>query len=49
VSGLPALAVQVIYLAYCGLIVAASVAWYRWAERPLHRWFKRGLGVRAPA
>ena len=44
-SGAPDLAVQAVFGLYCGLIVAASVAWYRWAERPLHRASKRGLGV----
>jgi peptidoglycan/LPS O-acetylase OafA/YrhL len=45
-AGLPDLLVQIIFLAYCALITAFSVAWYRFAERPLHRAFKRALRVK---
>lgn len=45
-SGRPDLLVQGVFLVYAALIVAFSVLWYRAAERPLHRAFKRGLAVR---
>jgi peptidoglycan/LPS O-acetylase OafA/YrhL len=37
--------VQVIYLLYVALIVAFSIAHYQWAEKPLHRLFKKMLRV----
>jgi exopolysaccharide production protein ExoZ len=45
-AGWPDLSVQGIFLLYAVLIVAFSVAWYRFAERPLHRAFKQALRVR---
>jgi exopolysaccharide production protein ExoZ len=45
-AGLPDLLVQITFLTYCALITAFSVAWYRYAERPLHRAFKRALRVK---
>jgi peptidoglycan/LPS O-acetylase OafA/YrhL len=48
--GLPDLVVQLVYLAYCVLIVVFAVGFYRIAERPLHQAFKRVLRVaRLPA
>jgi peptidoglycan/LPS O-acetylase OafA/YrhL len=44
-AGLPDLLVQAVFLAWCALIVLFSVAWYRFAERPLHGVFKRALRV----
>jgi peptidoglycan/LPS O-acetylase OafA/YrhL len=51
--GLPALLqgrpfgmVALAYLLVMTLILALSVAHYQWLERPLHRLFKRALGVR---
>jgi len=38
--------VQAVFLIYSLLIVAFSVAWYRLAERPLHRVFKQVMKVR---
>jgi peptidoglycan/LPS O-acetylase OafA/YrhL len=38
--------VQVIYLLFVSLIVAFSIAHYHWAEKPLHRLFKKMLRVR---
>jgi exopolysaccharide production protein ExoZ len=38
-----------LYAIYCALIVAFGAGWYRWAERPLHRLFKRALRVRRGA
>jgi peptidoglycan/LPS O-acetylase OafA/YrhL len=43
--GWPDLAVQAVFLLYCALIVALNVVYYRLAERPLHRLFKRALRV----
>ena len=43
--GWPDLAVQAVFLLYCALIVAVNVVYYRLAERPLHRLFKRALRV----
>jgi peptidoglycan/LPS O-acetylase OafA/YrhL len=40
------LVVQWVFTLYCALIVLFSVAYYRWAERPLHRLFKRALRIR---
>jgi exopolysaccharide production protein ExoZ len=48
-AGLSDLSVQLIYGLYCILIVAVSVAYYYFLERPLHRWFKRGLRIKRPA
>lgn len=45
-AGLPALLIQVLYLAYAILIVAFSVWWFHRAEQPLHRLFRRWLRVR---
>jgi peptidoglycan/LPS O-acetylase OafA/YrhL len=45
-AGWPDLSVQGVFLLYAVLIVAFSVAWYRFAERPLHRAFKQALRVR---
>jgi exopolysaccharide production protein ExoZ len=45
-AGWPDLSVQGVFLLYAVLIVAFSVAWYRFAERPLHRAFKPALRVR---
>jgi peptidoglycan/LPS O-acetylase OafA/YrhL len=45
-SGLPALPVQLFYLAYSALIVVLSVLWFNHAERPLHRLFRKVLRVR---
>ena len=45
-TGQPDPLVQIIFLTYCALITVFSVAWYRYAERPLHRAFKRALRVR---
>jgi peptidoglycan/LPS O-acetylase OafA/YrhL len=45
-AGLPDLLVQAVFLAYCALITVFSVAWYRFAERPLHGVFKRVLRVK---
>jgi peptidoglycan/LPS O-acetylase OafA/YrhL len=45
-AGLPDLLVQIIFVSYCALITAFGVAWYRYAERPLHRAFKRALHVK---
>jgi peptidoglycan/LPS O-acetylase OafA/YrhL len=44
-NGWPDLAVQSIFVLYCALIVASNVLYYRYAERPLHRAFKRLLRV----
>ncbi len=47
---LPSTAVSIIYMGLMGLILALSVLHYNRLERPLHRLFKRWLGVRrAPA
>jgi exopolysaccharide production protein ExoZ len=45
-KGQPDFLVQAIYLLYCALIVALSVAFYRLPERRLHRAFKKILLVR---
>jgi exopolysaccharide production protein ExoZ len=45
-TGLPDPLVQAVFLAYCALITVFSVAWYRFAERPLHGAFKRAVRVR---
>lgn len=41
-----AVQVQVFYLLYVLLIVAFSIAHYQWAEKPLHRLFKKVLRVK---
>jgi len=46
-SGFSDLLVQLFFGLYCVLIVAISVAYYRFLERPLHRWFKRGLRIKS--
>jgi len=43
--GWPDLAVQGVFALYCALIVVVNVIYYRFAERPLHRVFKRVLRV----
>jgi len=34
-----------VFLCYCALIIGVNVLYYRLAERPLHRAFKRALRV----
>ena len=41
----PPLAIQTVFLVYCGLIVFLSVLYYQTAERWLHRRFKQLLGI----
>ena len=45
-SELPDLVVQIAFSLYCALIVAFSIGWYRYIERPLHQRFKRGLRIK---
>jgi peptidoglycan/LPS O-acetylase OafA/YrhL len=45
----PDLLAQWVFVLYCTLIVAFSVVYYRLAERPLHRLFKRAMNIRRPA